>query len=312
MFAFSLAPIAGYTDLPFRRICRRFGLRHAHTALIDAGALVHGNRDNDLILARGEDEDYLAVQLLGSRLDDIRTAAAILAGMDFDAVDFNMGCPVRKILRREAGAALMRSTEHATACLRAIRDAIPDRPLTVKTRILDENDPRPTIDFCLALQDCGIQAITIHGRLASRLYSGPVATGVIRAVREALRIPVIANGGIFSWQDAVSLAEATGCERLMVARGALGNPWLFRELTEQRPVRPSHEEVLAVMREHVGAMLDFYGEASGIILARKIILGYLCGRGYLRSLRAQAVFLASRRDFDEFSRLIEANPPHPL
>lgn len=310
MIRFSLAPIAGYTDLPFRHACRRFGLKYAHTALIDAGALAHGNRENPFILARGGDEDYLAVQLLGSRLDDIKTAALILKDMDFDAVDFNMGCPVKKIIRREAGAALMQFPEKAADCLKVVRDIITDKPLTVKTRILDSEDPEPTLKFCQVLQDCGIQAITIHGRLPAKLYSGPVAANVIRTVRENLRIPVTANGGIFSWQDAAKLAAETGCDSLMVARGALGNPWLFRELANAEPYHPSHAEILSVMRDHVNEMLDFYGEDSGIVVARKIILGYLCGRGYLRSLRAQAVFLKSRREFDDFCRVLEDNPPH--
>jgi len=308
---YSLAPIAGYTDLPLRRQCRRYGLHFAHTALIDAGALVHGNRENDFILARGQDEPYLAVQLLGSRPDDLRKAAEMLDSRDFEAVDFNMGCPVRKILKRGAGAALMQTPEQACECLKIVRDAIRHKPLTVKTRILDESDPEPTVRFCQMLEACGIDGLTIHGRLPEKFYSGPVAVGIIKVVRENLKIPVTANGGIFSKADADALALATGCDRLMVARGALGNPWIFRELLQGQPAPPSHEEILEAVGSHVNEMVEFYGEQSGMILSRKLIQSYLCGRGYRHSLRAQATYLATVADFRAFLRDLAASPPVP-
>ena len=311
MRQYSLAPIAGYTDLPFRRQCRRYGLHYAHTALIDAGALVHGNRENDFILARGQDEPFLAVQLLGSRPDDLRKAAEMLDERDFDAVDFNMGCPVRKILKRGAGAALMQTPEQACECLKIVREAVRHKPLTVKTRILDETDPEPTVRFCQDLEACGIEGLTIHGRLPEKFYSGAVAVDVIKAVRESLKIPVTANGGIFSLADADALAMATGCERLMVARGALGNPWIFRELLQGIPAAPSHGEILEAVESHVREMAEFYCEQSGMILSRKLIQSYLCGRGYRHSLRAKATYLSTLSDFQGFLRELRESPPVP-
>lgn len=300
---FSLAPMAGYTDLPFRRICRRFGLYYAYTALIDAGALTYGNRENPLILARGEEEPWLAVQLLGSIPEDIRVSGGLLQAMDFDAIDFNMGCPVRKVMQRQAGAALMRNPENALTCLKILRDST-DKPLTVKTRILSETDPEPTLRFCEALAGIGIDGLTIHGRLAGKVYSGPVAHAVIKAVREALKIPVCANGGIFSRADALQLAAETGCQHLMVARGAIGNPWIFRELLNGDCTAPSHQEICEVMQEHLQQMRDFYGEERAMIIGRKIVQSYLVGRGYRRSLRHQAVHIATWQDFLEFHRLV--------
>ena len=300
---FSLAPMAGYTDLPFRRICRRFGLYYAYTALIDAGALTYGNRENPLILARGEEEPWLAVQLLGSIPEDIRVSGGLLQAMDFDAIDFNMGCPVRKVMQRQAGAALMRNPENALTCLKILRDST-DKPLTVKTRILSETDPEPTLRFCQALAGIGIDGLTIHGRLAGKVYSGPVAHAVIKAVREALKIPVCANGGIFSRADALQLAAETGCQHLMVARGAIGNPWIFRELQNGDCTAPSHQEICQVMHEHLQQMRDFYGEERAMIIGRKIVQSYLVGRGYRRSLRHQAVHIATWQDFLEFHRLV--------
>ncbi|MGI5924948.1 MAG: tRNA dihydrouridine synthase [Lentisphaeria bacterium] len=303
-----LAPLAGYSDLPFRRCCRRFGLVYAHTPLLDAGALLHHHSENQEILARGDDEPWLAVQLMGCRLDDLRQAAGILNELPFDGLDFNMGCPVRKVMQRHAGAALLKTRELALDCVRALRDVV-KKPLTVKTRILCENDPEPTVRFCLALQACGIDGLTLHGRLPQRIYAGPVAMDVIKAVREALRIPVTANGGIFTAADADALAAGSGCERLMVARGAIGNPWLFRELIQGIPAVPTHAELCDMLLQQVTGMVELYGETRAFQAGRKIILSYLCGRGYRRRLRAQMSTVKTMPEFLELFRQIEKEGP---
>ena len=293
-----LAPMAGYTDLPFRRACRRYGLYYGTTALIDAGALVHGNPDCAPILHRGDEEEWLQVQLLGSIPSDIRTATRILRDgpWHFDALDFNMGCPVHKVTKRVAGAALMNQPTRAIECLKEMRDNWPGR-LTVKTRILREDDPEPTILLAQKLQDIGIQGLTIHGRLARMGYSGPVHTAIIRAVRESLRIPVTANGGIFTREDALQLAEATGCQRVMVARGCVGVPWLFRDIATGAALPVSREELLDVLSDHVSQLVQEYGEKSAMILSRKVISSYLSGRGFPHELRAQVVKVATWQDF---------------
>ncbi|MBP1583550.1 MAG: tRNA-dihydrouridine synthase, partial [Victivallales bacterium] len=172
-------------------------------------------------------------------------------------------------------------------------------------------DPEPTVRFCQMLEACGIDGLTIHGRLPEKFYSGPVAVDIIRAVRENLKIPVTANGGIFNQSDADALASATGCDRLMVARGVLGNPWLFRELLHGVPAAPSHEEILEAVESHVMEMAEFYGEQSGMILSRKLIQSYLCGRGYRHSLRAKATYLSTLSDFQVFLRELTESPPVP-
>lgn len=307
---FVLAPIAGYTDLPFRRACRRFGLVQAHTALIDAGAMVFGNPDNDQILLRGKDEPYLAVQLLGCIPEHLKIAAGMLAKMDYDAFDFNMGCPVRKIAQRGAGAALMKTREKTLDCVKILRDILPS-PFTVKTRILDFDDPEPTLELAKALEDIGIDGLTIHGRLAEAIYSGPVATNVIRAVRENLKIPVTANGGIFHRADAEALANATGCSRLMVARGAIGNPWIFKELMNDSPdTLVSHQEIMDTMKEHMDGMIELYGADRAMVLGRKIILSYICGRGYPRVLRANVGQISTPEQFNELCDALDASQQH--
>lgn len=302
--------MAGYTDLPMRRICRRFGLRYGTTALVDAGALVHANPDCQAILHRGEEEEWLQVQLLGSIPTDVRTATRMLRDHPscFDSLDFNMGCPVRKVLRRVAGAALMTQPVRAIECLKIMRDLWPGR-LTVKMRILKEDDePDVTVELARRLEAVGIDGLTIHGRLARMVYSGPVQTAVIRAVRENLRIPVTANGGIFSVEDARRLSRETGCERLMVARGALCNPWIFKSINEGVNYAPSRPELIDTMCDHVWLMVQEYGEQSAMILGRKVISDYLHGRGFHHELRAQVVRLASWREFVDFVEILRAAP----
>ena len=301
--------MAGYTDLPLRRMCRKFGLKHGTTALIDAGALVHGNRGNAEILHRGEEEEWLQVQLLGSVPTDLRFAVKALRDgpWHFDALDFNMGCPVRKVLKRRAGAGLMKEPVQAVECLKVLRDLWPGT-LTVKMRILKEDDPEPTAKLAEKLQSIGIQGLTIHGRLARMVYSGPVHTEIIRTVRERLRIPVTANGGIFTLEDARRLAEATGCERVMVARGCVGMPWIFRDIATGTVLPVSREELLEVLTDHLAQMVQEYGEKGAMILSRKVISSYLSGRGFPHELRAMVVKVATWQDFLELRAQLESCP----
>lgn len=272
-----------------------------YAALIDSGALVHGNRDNELILARSPREPWLGAQLLGSIPDHISKSAEMLDVMNFETVDFNMGCPMQKVIKRPAGAALLYPKNHDLAfqCVRIIREKI-HKPFTVKMRVLDFEDPKPTVDFCLRLQDMGVEGITIHGRLLQSIYSGPVATHVIGAVREALSIPVTANGGVFSIEDAKQLASETGCSRIMVARGSLGNPWLFRELMQGKPCPPTHAELCDTMEQHIYGMVEMYGEKSAFVLGRKIIVAYLRGRGYSKNFRIRSTSVSCIDDFKGF------------
>jgi tRNA-dihydrouridine synthase B len=291
-----LAPLAGYTDLPFRRACRRQGCHYAFTALVDAGAMAYGNPHNETILQRGAEEPWLGTQLLGSDPGLIAKAARLLNQRRFERVDFNLGCPVKKVTQRGAGAALGLQRDQAARCVDAlVRESV--HPVTAKIRVLDDRDPAPTVALATTLQACGIQALAIHGRTLDRIYAGPVACRVIVAVREALDIPVIANGGVFCRSDAEGLAEHTGCEEIMVARGAIGNPWLFRELADAGAPPPTHEEVCATLREHVEGMIEIYGERNALRNARKIILAYLVGRGYPRELRAEVTDVATREEF---------------
>ena len=303
-----LAPLAGYTDEPFRRVCRRCGCRYAFTPLVDAQAVVHGTDRNRTLLHRAPDEPWLGVQLLGSNPDTLEQAARILNTHQFQILDFNLGCPVPKVRKRGAGAALGAQPDKAARCIEALRRAS-RFPLTAKIRVLDAADPAPTLHLAQHLVAAGIQMLSVHGRTTDQYYSGPVALEVIRVLHNELSVPVVANGGIFTAQDADLVRSRTQCSRVMLARGTIGNPWVFAQLVQGREAPPTHREVCDSLEEQVTGMIDLYGETIALRNARKIIAAYLKGRGYPRHLRYDAMQLNRRDEFRDF--LIELRDSRP-
>ncbi len=294
------APVAGHTDLPMRRAARRHGCRFAFTEMIDAGSLVFQSGKTPQLAVRGEDEDFLGIQLVGSDLPQLKRAVEIVNDMDFDVLDFNLGCPAPKVAKKGEGITFV--LKNPDGAVRALETIVKTSriPVSVKTRILDFDDPAPTVSFCKRLAETGIQALTLHGRLMRVFYSGPVAYHVISAVRESLPVQVIANGGGLTPESYAALIRESGCACGMVARGALGNPWIYDMIGGKRA--PTVEEYAAEMEQHVREMTEFYGVELGFRIARKTILEYLRGRGYAGSLRASISYLS---DFDAFARLME-------
>jgi len=305
-----MAPLSGYTDLAFRRGLWRCGCRYAFTPLIEAGSMVYGTALTEKLLLRGAEEPWLGVQLLGSDQQRLRLATQMLNDHDFNLLDFNMGCPVRKVTCRGAGAALSLNREHAARCLEIIC-AHSRIPVTAKIRIVDADDPAPTVALVQALVGCGVQAVTIHGRLWENKYSGPVATDIIQAVQAAVPVPIISNGGVFDRASCAALRAASGCSRVMIARGGIGNPWLFEQLAEPTAAAPTHTQICAELEQHVEDIVELYGDDSGLRNARKIILAYLAGRGYRRTRRHQVTSLSTLAQFRQFLAEIRAEGPAP-
>lgn len=288
-----LAPLAGHTDLPMRLSARRHGCRYAFTEMIDAGSLVFGNAKTMTLIRRDPAEDFLGVQLVGSDHDTLKKAVEILNGLDFSVLDFNLGCPAPKVAKKGEGAsfALQRPDEAIRAF--SILTKYAKMPVTAKIRILDENDPEKTVSFAKRLEGAGAQTITVHGRIMKMFYSGTVHHTIIRAVQENLSIPVVANGGALSSALYHTLLRESGCENGMVARGALGNPWIFREIADPEAGPPSPEELAEEMERHFFSIVDFYGEELALRISRKTLLEYLRGRGFPGELRASVSFLHS-------------------
>ena len=304
-----LAPIAGHSDLPMRLSARRYGCRYAFTEMVDAGSLVFGNFKTDALLtARDPSEDFLGIQLVGSEPDILTKAVQIVNSRDFSVLDFNLGCPAPKVAKKCEGISFVIHRPDEAVRAFSILTEHSRIPVTVKTRILSETDPEPTVRFALRLQDAGAQALTLHGRLMKNFYSGPVFFEIIRTVREALKIPVIANGGAMTEGSYRKLVTQTGCANGMVARGACGNPWIFREIAAGRPDPPTLSEFLSEIRLHFESMLRFYGMENGFRISRKTLLAYLRGRGFPGELRASVSTLNSLDAFETLMKRAAEGP----
>ncbi|MDD5697743.1 MAG: tRNA-dihydrouridine synthase family protein [Victivallaceae bacterium] len=303
-----LAPLSGYTDLPYRRSARRFGCRYCFTEMIDAASLAYGNAATRRLLDRGADEEWLGVQLVGSHPERIGRAAEILNQHDFDVLDFNLGCPVAKVVKKGAGAVLGEDADAAAAALELITNRS-RHPVTAKIRILSETDPEPTLRLIKKLIAAGAQAITVHGRIRSKFYSGPVHFDIIAAARETAGVQIIANGGVTGASTYAELRGKTGCDTIMAARGAIGNPWLFRELAAPENYSPpAPEELSDELERHLREMMAYYGETRALRVGRKVVLDYLRGRGFPGHLKERGTALLTSADFAEFMKLVRQGP----
>ena len=302
--ALILAPLSGFTDIAYRRAARRCGCQYAFTEMIDAASLAYASERTRPMLYRGEEEDFLGVQLVGADPTLLYRAVTALNEFDFSLLDFNLGCPVPKVVGKGAGAALGQAPDHALKCFEVL--AQNSRfPVTAKMRIIDEVDPAPSVSLALRLYNAGAQVITVHGRTRRSFYTGTVHFDIIRAIKEALPIPVVANGGVHTAADYELIRKESGCSRVMLAQGAMGNPWLFRQLSGQGDF-PDLTEWRDLVQSHISEMVALYGEYSAMRQARKIVHDYLKGRGFPGSLKSKASFLETLTDLK--SLLDEAEP----
>ena len=294
--------------MPYRNSARRFGCYYCFTEMVDAGSLAYGNDKTSRLLERGKDEEWLGVQLVGRDLERIRKSVEILNQHSFEVLDFNLGCPVPKVAKKGAGAELGKNVDAALTCFDLISKHS-KHPVTAKIRILDEEDPQPTLKLVKGLVNAGAQAVTIHGRLKEKFYSGPVFFDIISVAREAVDVQVIANGGITGAESYTELRENTGCDTVMVARGAMGNPWLFRELADpDNYIPPTPDELADELECHIHEMINYYGESLALRVGRKVILDYLKSRGFPGMLKGQVSFLRTTDDFEKFMEIVREGP----
>jgi tRNA-dihydrouridine synthase B len=275
--------------------------------MIDIGALIYSTKRTRNPLERGSDESWLGVQLVGGKPDEIAKAVEIVNRHDFSVLDFNLGCPAPKVAKKGKGAGLAKEFDIA-AYFADIMVKKSRFPVTAKIRIQDPIDPVPTILLSKKLQDVGIRAITIHGRTLEAIYSGPCHRHIIAAVQDELKIQVIANGGVTDVESYEILRKETGCGPVMIARGAMGNPWIFEFLNSTRVSLPTTEELSHEMETHFNELVEYYGEKVATKLSRKIILDYMEGRGFLSKLKCQVVKINSTDDFNKFMEEIRNRP----
>ncbi len=295
-----LAPLAGISDMPYRLMNRRQGCCFAFTEMISSRSLVNDSRRTLRMLNSPLQDRPLGVQLVGSEAPVLAHAIKLLEPFKFDVIDLNAACPARKVVGVEQGAALMKDPLRLEALLRAMV-AASDVPVTIKIRSGWDNESRNAVEVALRAQDAGVQAVFIHGRTRAQGYGGRVSYENIAEVKQALDIPVVGSGDVFSSAHVLEMLEQTGCDGVTVARGALGNPWIFAEIQsafsgEELPARPSPEEIAALMLEHLDMSVDLYGEEGGIKRFRKFFGWYTKGFHRIRPLRSEAFTCKTRAE----------------
>ena len=297
-----LAPMAGITDKPFREICRRFGAGMVYSEMISAKGLYYNDKKTASLMDM-TGEKPCAIQIFGSEPEIM--AEIIPKVMEFkpDIIDINMGCPAPKIVNTGDGSALMKTPELMGKIMRAVTDASPV-PVTAKIRKGWDEDN--SLLCAKILEDNGASAVAVHGRTREEFYGGKADWGVITRIKQELKIPVIGNGDIFSAEDAIRMFEQTGCDGVMVARGAQGNPWLFKEINEliktgEVKTAPQPQERLRVALEHISRLIEDKGESRGIKEARKHLAWYIKGLKGATQIRTE-IFKIS--DFATMSRIL--------
>lgn len=277
-----LAPLAGVTDLAFRGLCRKMGCSLVYTEMISAKALFYDNDKTKEMLRFSKEELPIAVQIFGKEPDIMANVVQQYFNDNEDVclIDINMGCPAPKIVRNGEGSALMREPKLASEIVKSIK-RVSKKPVTVKFRKGFDSNNINAVEFAKIMEDSGADALTIHGRTREQMYQGKADWKIIKEVKKSVKIPVIGNGDVFTGEDAINLIESTNCDGIMVARGALGNPWIFnhikRRLKDQPIVEPSPDEVLDVCIEHFKRALYYYDEKKAVREMRKHIGWYIKG-----------------------------------
>lgn len=300
-----LAPMAGVTDRAFRELCREFGAVYTVTEMVSAKGLLQGGRKTWDLLTLGEGEHPAAVQLFGDDPEVLARAAEVAMEVSPDVIDLNMGCPAPKIAGNRAGSALMRDPELASRIIRAVKRASPV-PVTVKFRKGWDDAHINAVEFAKMAEESGADAIAIHGRTRAQMYAPPADWEIIGKVKAAVKIPVIGNGDVDSPEAAKTILEQTGCDFVMVGRGALGKPWLFSQIAaflRDGTVLPDPpvEERMAVMCRHIQKMVEYKGEYIAFREARKHCGWYITGIRGAASLRRRAGSIQGMEDVENLA-----------
>lgn len=303
-----LAPMAGVTDLPFRLLCKEQGAGLLCMEMVSAKAILYKNRNTESLLEIDSRENPVSLQLFGSDPEIISNIAHQIEDRPFDILDLNMGCPVPKIVNNGEGSALMKNPKLAGEIIRETVKAI-DKPVTVKIRKGFDDEHINAVEMAKIAEDAGAAAVAVHGRTREQFYSGRADWDIIRQVKEAVSIPVIGNGDLLTAEDVIAMEAQTGCDGFMIARGAQGNPWIFRQIlhyfeTGQHLAKPTLEEVTQMILRHARMMLEFKGEYIGIREIRKHAAWYTAG--YPNSARLR-VAINNVESFEALEELLMNN-----
>ena len=302
-----LAPMAGVTDLPFRLLCKEQGAGLVCMEMVSAKAILYKNKNTEDLMRIDPREGPVSLQLFGSEPEVVAEAARQIEERPFDILDFNMGCPVPKIVNNGEGSALMRDPDLAGEILSALVHAV-QKPVTVKIRRGFDEDHVNAVELARIAEQAGVAAIAVHGRTREQFYSGRADWEIIRQVKEAVSIPVIGNGDVDSPEQAKAMLEATGCDGIMIGRGAQGNPWIFSRIltylqTGRIPPKPSSQEVRSMILRHASMLLEYKGPHTGIREMRKHVAWYTAGFPHSARLRRQVNAIQSLEELEEILTL---------
>ena len=298
-----LGPMAGVTDLPFRLLCKEQGAGLLCMEMVSAKAILYNNKNTETLLEIHPDEQPVSLQFFGSDPKIMSEMAKRVEERPFDIMDINMGCPVPKVVKNGEGSALMKNPKLVHEIVSAMVKAI-NKPVTVKIRKGFDDTCINAVEIAKIIEDAGAAAVAVHGRTREQYYSGTADWEIIRQVKEAVSIPVIGNGDVTSPQKAEELVKQTGCDGIMIARGAQGNPWIFSEMiayeqTGQLPDRPARREVREMMLRHARLQLQYKGEYLGIREMRKHVAWYKKGLQGSAKLREEINRVESYAELEE-------------
>lgn len=298
-----LAPMAGVTDLPFRLLCRRQGAGLLCMEMVSAKAIYYKNKNTELLMEIHPEEHPVSLQLFGSDPDILAAMAAQIEERPFEILDFNMGCPVPKVVNNREGSALMKDPKLVEEILTKLVKAV-KKPVTVKIRKGFDEEHVNAVEIAKIAESCGVAAVAVHGRTRQQYYSGKADWDIIRQVKEAVSIPVIGNGDVVDAASAEALVEQTGCDGIMIGRGAEGNPWIFKQILHYRETgetlaKPTQHEVKEMMLRHARMQVEYKGGAIGIREMRKHVAWYTAGFPHSAKLRAAINQVESLQELEQ-------------
>ena len=301
-----LGPMAGVSDLPFRHLCKEMGASLLVTEMVSAKAIYFKNKNTEPLMKIDKDEHPIALQLFGSDPDIIAEMAASIEDRDFDIFDFNMGCPVPKIVNNGEGSALMKNPKLVEEILSKLVKSV-KKPVTLKIRRGFNEDNINAVEIAKIAESAGVSAVAVHGRTREQYYSGKADWNIIRDVKSALSIPVIGNGDVVDGESAKRMYEYTGCDGIRIARAARGNPWIFREirayLNGDTPEKPTAKEIVDIILRHCRIQMEYDDEIMAVRKMRKHVAWYTHGMKGSSALRDKVNHVEK---YDELESLLQS------